>query len=251
MIETEFEYRLEALYAMRGRAGNGESIDESVVDVLSVTGVAPRVPRHVVGLTDFLSHRAIVRAHPGSCVARHAGEMSDRTHGSTRHRKRARIIRMHHHVQKRAELERRGIEPSLLASLPRIVYRPQQPVGIGADCKGHRVSQRGADLDYSRSGGGYVDRHLRQIAAGDPLVAALVAVVERDLVSAQESLHLRNVSSEVLARRRARANLGDRRIATPDAEDRAPARLRLNGSDRRRRHGRMPRYRVGNSGPQF
>src|SRR5580704_9460212 len=222
MIETEFEYRLEALYAMRGRAGNGESIDESVVDVLSVTGVAPRVPRHVVGLTDFLSHRAIVRAHPGSCVARHAGEMSDRTNGSTRHRTRARIVGMHHHVQKRAELERRGIEPSLLASLPCMAYRPHQPVGIGADREGYRVGQRGADLDYSRSGGGYVDRHLGQIAAGDPLVAAAVAVVERDLLAAQESLHLRNVASELFTRRGVCANLGDRRIAAPDAENRAP-----------------------------
>ena len=158
---------------------------------------------------------------------------------------------MHHHVQKRAELERRGIEPSLLASLPGMAYRPHQPVGIGADREGYRVGQRGADLDHSRSGGGYVDRHLRQIAAGDPLVAAAVAVVERDLFAAQESLHLRNVSSEVFARRRARANLGDRRIAAPDAEDCAPARLRLNGRDRRCCHSRMPRYRVGNCGPQL
>src|SRR5580692_6103712 len=179
MIETEFEYRLEALYAMRGRASDGESIDESVVDVLSVTGVAPRVPRHVVRLTNFLGHRAVVRAHSGSCVAGHAGEVGDRADGSPRHRTRARIVGMNHHVQKRAELERRGIEPGLLASLPRIVYRPHQPVEIGADREGYRVGNRGADFDHSRSGGCNVDRHLRQIAAGDPLVAAAVTVVER------------------------------------------------------------------------
>src|SRR5271169_1221751 len=147
MIETEFEYRLEALYAMRGRAGDSESIDERVVDELGVTGVAPRVPRHVVRLSNLLGHRAIVRAHPGGCVAGHAGEVGDRADGSTRHRTRARIVGMHHHVQKRAKLERRGIEPSLLASLPGMSYRPLQPVGIGADREGYRVGQRGADFD--------------------------------------------------------------------------------------------------------
>src|SRR5271156_5051369 len=54
MVKAELQDRLEALHAMRGGAGDGESIDECVVEMLCVAGVRPRMPRHVVCFADFL-----------------------------------------------------------------------------------------------------------------------------------------------------------------------------------------------------
>src|SRR5271155_806574 len=53
MVEAELQDRLEALDAMRGGAGDGESIDERVVEILCVARVRSRMPRHVVRFADF------------------------------------------------------------------------------------------------------------------------------------------------------------------------------------------------------
>src|SRR5271156_4781903 len=98
MIETEFENRLEKLQAMSGRSGNGEPIDEGVVDELGVAGVPSRVAGHIVILTDFLRHRAIVRTHPLTRTAGHTGKVGDCPDGSARHRTRTGKIWMHYHI---------------------------------------------------------------------------------------------------------------------------------------------------------
>ena len=98
MIESEFANRVEALDAMSGRSCDSESIDEGVIDELGVTGVCPRMPRHVVGLTYFLRHRAIIRTHPCRRIAGHSREVSDDADRAARHLTRARNIGMHYHV---------------------------------------------------------------------------------------------------------------------------------------------------------
>ena len=49
---------------MSGRSSDGEPIDERVIDELGVASVSSRMPGHIVRLTNFLDHRAIVGAHP-------------------------------------------------------------------------------------------------------------------------------------------------------------------------------------------
>src|SRR6266436_3035910 len=132
MIEAKFENRCETICAMSRRPNDGESIDERVVDELRVTCVAASVPRHVVRFTNFLDHRAIVGAHPCSRIARHPGEVGDRSDSSARHRSRAGKIGMHYHVYKCAELQRRGIESGLYPGLSSVLDGPGEPFRIGA-----------------------------------------------------------------------------------------------------------------------
>src|SRR5208282_6224332 len=154
--------------------------------------------------------------------------MGDCPYGSARHRTRTGKIGMHYHVQKRAKLQGRRFQSSPLTGLSRVVYRPGKPFRVGADRKGYRLCQRGAHLDHAGPGGSDVDRHLRQSsAARDPLVAAAVPVIERDLFATKKSLDLGNIAPEILARRRALTNLRERGITAANSEHRASPGLRL------------------------
>src|SRR5580704_17557377 len=165
MIEAEFRQRLEALHTMSGWPRDSEPIDKRVVDELRVASVCSRVPRHIVRFANFLRHRAIVGTHPGCRIARHPREMSDYPNGPARHLTSAGNIRMHHHVQKCAELERRGIQSGLLTSLPSMADCPCNPFRIGTNCKGYRIGECSPNLDHTRPGSSDVDRHLRQSPA--------------------------------------------------------------------------------------
>ena len=129
-----------------------------------------------------------------------------------------------------------------------------------------RSAWRAAAVDHLRAGGGHRDRHLGQVgwqpvqaarrgAAGQPegrdaLDPRRGQLAELHLLAAEVALHQRQVGLEQRHRRGSQAEVGQRRVAAADAEQRSAAGLGVDAGDGRRRHRRVPRERVRDPGAE-
>jgi len=180
---------------------------------------SPRAwPGHVVRLTDFLRHRAVVRTHACRRIAGHSREVRDRADSFR--------ATSHAHGQIRDQRQRSDMRRASASkeSNPACLRACRAWSAAHARRSGSARPQRLPNRRASRllrsrePRRGDIHRNLGQTGARDSLVAAAEAVVERDFLATKEALHLRDVARKILARRRSLANLGDCGITATDPE---------------------------------